>query len=464
MKQNIVVPVVPSLELSGGIVSFMRYWAWLVLFGSFMLSGPSVRAEDLMQVYKLAQERDPTFQSSRYVYLASPERLRQAYSGLLPTLSIEGEYIETRQDIVSSDNTVFATGSTDFPTSTYTVSLVQPIFQYSSIVRLRQAKAEVKRSDMEFEVAKQDLVLRVSEVYLAALAAQDGLAFAQAEEAAVQIHFELARARHNAGLAPITDLLDAKARLGTVKARKIEAQNMLDDALQALREVTGESIVFLARLKEELPLVNPDPADVDRWIEEALKQNLALEVQRHAAEVARQEVARQKSGHYPSLDLVVRHNWRETEGTLFGGGSEVETQEGLLRLNVPIYEGGLVSSRTREAVKLYEAALQDLEKQTRAVKRQTRAGYLGVESAISRAESLQQSVESQTLTLEGKREGFKSGLYTSLAVLDAERDLYLAKQDYAQARYDYILNSLRLQQAAGTLKEEDIAMVNQWLH
>ncbi|HEC98808.1 MAG TPA: hypothetical protein ENN18_00265 [Proteobacteria bacterium] len=133
MKQNIVVPVVPSLELSGGIVSFMRYWAWLVLLGSFMLSGPSARAEDLIQVYKLAQERDPTFQSSRYVYLASPERLRQAYSGLLPTLSIEGEYIETRQDIVSSDNAVFATGSTDFPTSTYTVSLVQPIFQYSPL-------------------------------------------------------------------------------------------------------------------------------------------------------------------------------------------------------------------------------------------------------------------------------------------------------------------------------------------
>lgn len=445
-------------------VSFIRYSAWLVLLWAFILSGQSVWAEDLMQVYMLAQERDPKFQSSRYAYLASPERLKQAYSGLLPALTIEGEYIETRQDIISSENVVYGTGTTDFPTRSYTLSLTQPIFQYSSIVRLRQAKAEVKRSDMEFEVAKQDLVLRVAELYLAALAAQDRLAFAQAEEAAVQVHFELARARHSAGLAPITDLLDAKARLGTVTARKIEAQNMLDDALQALREVSGESIVTLAKLKEELPLVNPDPADVDLWIEGALKQNPALEVQRHAAEVARQEVARQKSGHYPTLDLVARHNWRETEDTLFGGGSEVETQEALLRLNLPIYEGGLVSSRTREAVRLYEAALQDLEKQIRAVKRQARAGYLGVESAISRVESLQQSMEFQKLTLEGKKEGFKSGLYTSLAVLDAERDLYLAKQDYAQARYDYILNSLRLQQAAGTLKEDDIAMVNQWLH
>jgi len=451
------------MGLSRALGSFIRHSAWLTLFLPFMLTGQSAQAEDLMDFYKLAKKQDPKLQASQFEHQASGETLKQAYSNFLPTVTAEGEYIKTKQEIISSDNTVFGSGSTDFPTTAYTLSLNQPVLHYSSIVRLRQAKADIKRSDVEFEKVEQDLILRVAELYLGALSAQDKLAFAQAEQDAVELHFELARGRQSMGLAPITDLLDAKARLATVTANTIEAENVLDDSLQALREVCGELIVKLANLKEKLPLVSPDPEDVDLWIEAALKQNLELEVQRYAVEVAKQEVKRQKSGHYPTLDMVARHNREETEGTLFGGGSDVETQEVILRLSMPIYQGGFVRSRTREAFKLYQAALQDLEQQIRAVKRQTRAAYFGVKSAIQRVEALQQSVASQKLALEAKQDGFRSGLYTSLAVLDAERDFYLAKQEYARARYDYIFNSLRLKQAVGTLAEEDIVMVNKWL-
>ncbi len=416
-----------------------------------------------MELYGLAQRHDPPFQRAKYEHEASRESLTQAYSGLLPTLAAQGEYIETRQDIVSSDNSVFATGKTNFSTKTYTLTLTQPVFNYSSIVRVGQAKEEIKRSDVEFEMARQDLMLRTLQLYLEALSAQDKLAFAQAEQAAVELHFELAKGRYGMGLAPITDLHDAKARLASVKAHRIEAENDLDDSLQALWEVCGEFGGTLSNLKDKLPLVSPDPADVELWIKAALRQNLAIEVQRHAVEVAQREVKRQRSGHFPTLDLVGRFNNRDTNGTLFGGGSEVETSEALLQLNLPIYQGGYVSSRTREARHRYQATLQDMERQVRAAKRQARAAYLGVKSAISRVEALEQSVVSQELALKAKQYGFKSGLYTSLAVLDAERDLYLAKQDYAQARYDYILNSIRLRQAVGTLNREDLVMVNQWL-
>ena len=459
MRQHIVFPF---LEFGRAIGTFFGNSAWLILLFILIFPAQSAQAEDLVDLYKLAQKHDPQLQKAKYEHEASRETLSQAYSELLPILAAQGEYIDNKQDIVSTDNTVFAVGKTDFSTKTYTLTLTQPIFDYASIVRVGQANAEIELADAEFEISKQDLMLRVSQLYVEALSAHDRLAFAKAEQAAVELHFELAKGRHSMGLAPITDLHDARARLSSVKARRIDAENELDDSLQALWEVCGNFGKKLAGLIEEVPLVGPDPDDVEHWNKAALEQNLGIEEQRQAVEVANDEVSRQRSGHYPTLDLVGRFNDRDTDGTLFGGGSEVETTEVLLQLNLPIFQGGYVCSRTREAYHLYQAALQDLELQVRAVKRQTRAAYLGVKSAISRVEALEQSVESQALALEAKQYGFNSGLYTSLAVLDAERDLYLAKQDYAQARYDYILNSMRLRQAVSTLSDEDLVIVNQW--
>jgi outer membrane protein len=459
MRQNNISPLKESGRVMG---SFIKKLAGLTLLLFFLIPDRSAPAQDLVDLYRLARKNDPQLQRARYEHAASRETLSQAYSNLLPTLAAQGEYIENAQDIVSSDNAVFEVGKTDYTTKTYTLTLTQPIFHYASIVRVGQANAEIERADAEFEISKQDLMLRVSQLYLEVLSAQDRLAFAQAEQAAVELHFELAKGRHSMGLTPITDLHDAKARLSSVMARRIAAENDLDDSFQALREVCGDLGGKLAGLTGEMPLVGPDPGDVGPWIKGALEQNLGIKVQRQAVEVAKEEIKRQRSGHYPTLDLVGRYNDRDTNGTLFGGGSDVKTTEVLLEANLPIFQGGYVCSRTREASHLYQAVLQDLERQIRAVKRETRAAYLGVKSAISRVEALEQSVVSQRLALEAKQYGFNSGLYTSLAVLDAERDLYLAKQDYAQARYDYILNSMRLKQAVSTLEEEDLVLVNQW--
>lgn len=435
----------------------------VLLFGPILFASSSAHGEDLVSIFKMALDRDPRFQGSEYRYQASREIMKQAYSELLFTLSADGEYIKTNQDIKSSDNAVFATGETDYDTKTYTITLTQPVFRYASWVRLGQARAETKRSDLELEAARHDLLIRVAERYFGALAALDQLSFVQAEEAAVQRHFELAQARHSMGLAPITDRLDAKARLASVIARRIEAENSLDDALQALQEVVGERVKEVVPLKEDLPLNHPNPDDLAQWTGSAMKQNIALEIQRQTVEAAKKEISRQGAGHWPYLDLVARMNNRDTDGTLFGGGSEVETQEYLLRLTVPLVQGGYVYSKTKEARELFQASQKDLEREERAVERGTRAAFLGVKTAISKTDSLKQSVTAQELTLQAKQEGFKSGLYTSLDVLDAERDLHFAKQGYAQARYDYVVNSLRLKQAVGTLSDKDMEMVNQWL-
>ena len=437
-----------------------------LLFAGLVLSLISltmpVQAAGLLEIYQQALQSDPRFQAARHEHQAAAEARPQAWAGLLPTVGFSYEYSDTSQDIVSSDNTVFASGSTSFGSTSYTLSLTQPVFRYASLVRLGQAKTEVRRADVLFDLALQELMLRVSETYLAALAARDQLDFARAEQAADESHFELAKGRYEMGLAPITDLHDAKARLATVQARTIEAENLFDDALQALRELTGEEATELAPLPREMELQSPEPAEIEPWVEAALQQNLTLEAQRLAVKVAEREVTRQRAGHYPTLDLVGQFNNEETDGSLFGGGSEVETQELMLQLNIPLYEGGIVNSRTRQAARLQQKASQELVREVRSVMRRARSAYLGVQSAISRVRALEQSVASQKLALEAKQEGFRSGLYTGLAVLDAERDLYQAKNDYALARYDYLLNSLRLKQAAGTLKYDDLSQVGAW--
>ncbi len=435
-------------------------WAFFVGLAVSLITVVSpVQAAGLLEVYQQALRNDPQFQAARFEHQAATEARPQAWAGLLPTLGFSYDYSDTSQDIVSSDNTVFASGNTSFGTTSYTLSLTQPVFRYASLVRLGQAKVEVQRADVQLDVALQELMLRVSETYLKALATQDQLVFAQAEQAADERHFELAEGRYEMGLAPITDLHDAKARLAMVQARTIEAENLLDDALQALRELTGEEVVDILALPVEIELKGPEPAQIKHWVDASLQQNLALEAQRLAVKVAEKEVARQRAGHYPTIDFTGQFNNEETDGTLFGGGSEVETLKLMLQLHVPIYEGGMANSRARQAMSLKKKTAQDLVREVRWVMRQARSAYLGVQSAISRVQALEQAVVSQRLALEAKQEGFRSGLYTGLAILDAERDLYQAKQEYASARYDYLLNSLRLKQTAGTLNFEDLVQV-----
>lgn len=471
------------------------------LFSVALLSAPVLSAEspplisedknDLIQVYRLAQQDDPSFQSERYKHEASPEIYKQALSEYLPSVTFDANYKRTNQEIVDTDIAVYGEGEADYPSDSYSLSLTQPVIRYSSIQQILQAKDEVKAADFKFAAAKQDLILRVADVYIRALEAYDNLEFTRTKEASLKLYFELARERYDNGLAPITDYHDARARLASVMADAVRLKNVLDDALEALAEVSGQEIHNIARLKyvptvrnsdgspvawDErdtgseyetdqgvMPMVNPDPDDIDDWIEAALKQNFEVQVRQQAVLIAKQEIKRQKGGHWPTLDLIGRAGRDYEGGSLYGGASEVDRREVMLQFNLPLYEGSSVLSKVREAHKLFSAAEQDLEKEVRLVKRETKAAFLGVKSAIINKEALKQSVVSNQIALEAKREGFKAGLIPSMPVLDAERDLHRAKLDYAGAQYEYIRNSLRLKNAVGTLNQEDLVGINQWL-
>jgi len=403
-----------------------------------------VKAADLTDIYRMAVDADPLFRAANYNHQASREILTQAHSGYLPSVIASYDWSHTRQEILESDNVLFQTGSDKYPTSVISLSLTQPVFRYGNLIRIRQAKTELKQADAELEKAAQELMLRTAESYLFALAAEDNLGYLKSERSAVENQLVLAKAMRKAKLGRVSDLLEADARLASVMADYSEAEVERQDAYEAIYELTGELPTQLKKLQKEFPLDTPEPLDVNFWVDVASKQNWELVVQQEAVEVSRHEVKRQNAGHFPTVDLELRETIRDTGGTIFGGGSEVENRELMLTVNFPLYLGGSVSSKKREAMFRYQAAREELMLIARKVKRETEKGFRGILNAIERIKARGKEVAAQEEVLKLKQAGYKANLYTNLSVLDAEQDLYSAKRDLASARYEYVLNSLRL--------------------
>lgn len=421
-------------------------------------------ASDLLDAYEAARQFDPQFQAARFEYEAAREKIPQARAELLPTVSLDARRTRTRQDIVEREQEIFGVGKSTYNTREWQFRATQPLLEVSSWVQLNQSKAVVRQAYAQYMAAEQELILRVSALYLNLLAARDQVALAEAELASVGQQRELVQAQRRGGLASITDEYEAEARYSLVTADVIEANYALDDAYQALREAVGDALGDVMPLREEIPLVRPQPANAAAWVDTALEQNLLLLARKEAVEVADYEVERIKAGHYPSLELVATHGNTDVGGAVTGGATDTDTTVLGVQVVVPIYSGGVVQSRTREASRLFQRARQEQVQQHRQVMRETRAAYQGVISAISRVEALEASVRSQESALEGRQQGYRSGVNTLLEVLDTERELFQTRRDYLRARYEYLLNLLQLKSQAGSLTEEDLVYINELLH
>ncbi|OEF08583.1 hypothetical protein A1QI_16290 [Vibrio genomosp. F10 str. 9ZB36] len=432
------------------------------VFIGILLSGVvcSAQSEDLLDIYNQALEFDPIYRASISQHDADKEVYDQALAVLLPTIKLDLSHTETQQDIVSADNDVYGSGSTDYPTDELNLSLTQSIYSFSNWAYFAQAKEDVKRIAAELEGIRQELILRVAEAYFTVLKKRDTYLGIDAEVKSLQKHYERVELQLSNGLARTTDLLDSEARYLQAQARQIEIGNELRDALQALYEITGTLPSSMSTLGEELTLARPEPFAVETWLENAQKNNPSILAKQNAMSAALEEIRRQEGGHYPTLDFVASYNKSETEGSLFGGGSEVDTSTYMVQLNIPIYAGGAVSSKVRETENLYNKSKDELEEVWRKTSRETRAAFTGVTSAISKVKALQKSVEAYELAVEVKQESFESGVATSVTVLDAVRDLFIARTEYSAARYDYLYNNLRLKRAVGTLTEFDLQQIN----
>jgi outer membrane protein len=447
-----IVPAVRSMTLPCALLA--------ALLGAAALPA---RAENLIQAFGVARSFDPRYKAARFEFEAAAYAEPQALAALLPTVGAELTHTDTRQNILSSNNAVYATGMAKFPTDSQTLTLTQPIFKLSAWLGYGQARTKVKQAALTFAAAEQDLMLRLATAYLGGLAGEDAVGFAVAERDAIKRQLDLVQGRYKGGLVAIAGLHDARARHAIKEADVVAAQNELDDRRQALREMTGTLFPRLAPLREQIALDLPQPNDIAHWVEVAARQNLLVEARRQSVEVAQQEIGKQRAGHAPVLDAVVTTNRTDTGGSVFGGGSNLETAAFMFRLNIPIFSGGLTSAQTGEAMQRYYASQEDLERDLRQVERQTRAAFQGVTGGAVRVEALAQGVVSTESARNLRQEGYKAGMETMLQVLDAERDLYAAKRDSAKARYDFLLNRLRLKQAVGTLSEADLEAVSRLL-
>lgn len=432
----------------------------LVLLTLSLISANSLGA-DLVDVYKLAEKNDQEYLQELATHRAALEARPQALSQLLPSINLSAASTRHDQDISTSRSAIGAGGEVNFNSRGYRLSVTQPLFRRDRFIALSQADSEINQAEAELNQAEQELMIRITERYFDVLARIDNLEFAQAEVKSLSRQLEQANQRFEVGLSAITDVHEARAGYDLAVAQEIQAYNAIDNAREAMRELTGAYIMKLDPLGDAMLLVHPEPEAIESWTELSLDQNLAIIAARYAAETARNEIKRQTAGHIPTLDLVASESYDSTGGR-FGSTKQHDTAIGL-ELNIPIYSGGLTSSQTREAHENYNISMYGLERARRLAQRQTREAYLGVISGISRVKALKQAVISSETALEATEAGFEVGTRTAVDVVASQRATSEARRNYSQAKYDYILDTLNLKQAAGTLSPEDLESINAWL-
>jgi len=423
---------------------------------ALFLMSSVVHSESLMGIYNLAAGNDPVIQRATADHAAALEVLPQSRANFLPSINFEANRVEGNGSVTKP---VRLSGSTS--RTNYSFNLTLPLYRRDNYVTRRLAEHNVTRADAEYKAALQDLLLRVAEAYFDILARRDDLEFARAEKLAIKRQLEQTQQRFDVGLVAITDVHESRARYDLTLAEEILASNQLDNRIEVLRALTGTYHDELDKLNDDITLVRPDPEDIEQWTRTALEQNLDLLAIQAALDEARENVARQRSGHYPTLDLEASHSYNDNKSLVFS--STTDTNSIGLSFKLPIYTGGRTSSQTRQALHLLEASRQSLEEQRRKTQLQVRNAYLGVLSGISRVQALKQALISNQSALRAAEAGYDVGTRTTVDVLLARRNLFSAQRDYAQSRYDYILNTLRLKQAAGSLTTDSLQAISNWL-
>ncbi len=422
-----------------------------------------VHALDLLGAYQLAKQNDPVFAASRAQLEAGLEALPQGRALLLPVINgaADTNINDTENRTLDIDRRFNSNG--------WSITLTQPVFRWQNLMQYRQAESQVNQAEAQFGQATQDLVVRVAEAYFNALAAQDTLEFVRADKKAISEQLAQAKRNFEVGTATITDTNEAQARFDLATAQEIAAENAVEVTRRSLEQIVGPIPDQLAPLRSELQLSPPEPAQMSEWVNAALSGNFGVRANQAAYEIAMREVQVQRAGHYPTVDAVASYQ----DGTTLSGGSAAaslaagRTKSSAaivgLQLNVPLYAGGSVSSRTREAVALRERARNNLEAARRSAEFNARQSFLNVTNGRAQVQALEQALVSSETALESNRVGYEVGVRINLDVLDAQQQVFETKRDLSRARYDTILNGLRLGAAAGTLSEEEVRAVNQLL-
>ena len=419
------------------------------------------QAEDLLQIYDLAVRADPALREAEQTFYASREAKPQARSLLLPNFGLSGSVDYNAVESHGQSQALRDSNRNEtFETTSLSASLSQSVYSRGDWIRLSQADDTIAQAEAEFQNAEIELMVRTTEAYFEVLRASDLVRVQEALVAADERQLEQSKQRFEVGLVAITDVNDNQAAFDRSRAGLITAKNDLDNAWEALRRIVGPVRVPLARLGDRLPLTPPEPNDINVWAETALANNYGIAAAKAAAEAARKNIEIERSGYFPSVDVQAGYDVSRT-GREFG----TDTDSGFIGLNVniPIYQGGAVASSTRQAGHQFRASQDRLDQQRRVVMNQVKDAFRGILSSISDVKARQAAIVSARSSLESTEAGLEVGTRTQVDVLNAQRNLFQAEFDYLSARYDYILNGIRLHQATSTLTRDVLAKGNAWL-
>ena len=430
-------------------------------------------AADLIQVYQQALANDATYASARASLAAGRERIVQGRAGLLPTVGISGAITKNDADfdpwnngatiaLPNGQQGVVGGSGSNLRSNEYTLALSQPLYRWDRWQTYQQSKLQQAIAEAQFAQAQQELITRVAQAYFDVLAAQDALESIRAQKDATTEQLASAKRNFEVGTQTITDTHEAQAQYDLTLAQEFAAVNDLDNKRNALQAIIGAAPANLASLKAGTTLAVPQPANVDPWVSSAENQNYGVTVGELQVEFARSDISRNRAGHHPTLDFVASSTRRDLNGQSNSSGVTKNNAIGL-QWSVPIFSGYAVTSRVREAIALEDKARNDLESTRRNSALQARQAFLGVSSGLARVKALEAAEVSSQSALESNKLGYQVGVRINIDVLNAQRQLFQTRTDLARARYDTILNGLRLKAAAGSLREADLTPVNSLL-
>ena len=453
---------------------------WFNLTLCSLLSAPTL-ADTLVDIYELALENDALLKSRVAQYNADIELEKLALAPLLPQARAGYTFTDSETETTSPNlfldeegglNTIDVTSTRDTDTDGYDVSLSQTLFDLSAWFNWRAGKETTQQARATLSAAQQDLIVRVVQSYFGVLRAQDNLRASQAQERAFERQLEQTRQRFEVGLIAITDVYEAEAARDLAQVTRIVDENNVAVAKENLSVLTGQTPGSLYVLGESFDPRPPEPADRSEWVDFALENNNQLAAARFAEEAARQNTTAFKMGHAPKVTASYRYQDTETTGTivqdrnspfLFDPDSEQTNETWQIRLDVPLFAGGAISANRRRAAEQFNTARESRINLTRTTVTQARSLHMTVMSDVSRVMARKQSIVSSQSALDATQAGYEVGTRNIVDVLNAQNKLFAAQRDYANSRYDFVINSLRLKEVAGTLSPEDIATLEGFL-
>jgi outer membrane protein len=421
-------------------------------------------AENLTQVYQEARGYDAQYGAARQALQAGLERVPQGRALLLPSLNLTANATRSHTESDSKNELLQPSFKRDIDSYGYALTFTQPLYRRQNWLQADQGELQAKQAEFQFGQAGQDLILRAAQAYFDVLAAQDTLELVRAQKVAIAEQLAQAKRNFEVGTATITDTHEAQARYDLAVAQEISAQNDVEVRRRALQQLTGKEYGDLKALRPDVKLSPPEPNNMQSWVDLAEKQSYSVLVQDAVTEIAGLEAKRTSAGDQPTLDLVASHNYTsQTASQLSAAGSDVTTSSVGLQFAIPLYQGGAISSREREAAYNLERARQDLENARRTSALAARQAYLLVINGIAQISALEQALVSSQSALQSNRLGYEVGVRINIDVLNAQQQVFSTRRDLAVARYNTITNFLKLKAAAGALREEDLADVSRAL-